>query len=89
MTVLCLCSYFSPRDITIAECGFLSAFTLFLGVFERIIYKKAKKNITQNNSAVTIKKCTKKRDARAKLLIYYSFALLVAAVAVVLSPCDR
>ena len=68
MTLVCLCSYFRPRDITIAEYGFLSAFTLFLCVYERIIYKKAKKNITQNNSAVTVRKCTKKRDARAKLL---------------------
>ena len=65
-----LCAYFSSRDITIAEYGFLSAFTLFLGVFEHIIYKKEKKNITQNNSAVTVKKCTKKRDARARLLFW-------------------
>ena len=43
MTLVCLCSYFSPRDITTAEYGFLSAFILFLVVYERIIYKKAKK----------------------------------------------
>ena len=69
MTLLCLCFYFTPRDITFAEYGFLSAFTLFLGVYERIIYKKAKGNITLSNSAVTVKKCTKKRVARAKLLL--------------------
>ena len=40
MTLVCLCSYFSPRDITTAEYGFVSAFTLFLGVFERIIKEK-------------------------------------------------
>jgi len=70
MTLVCLCSYCSPRDITIAEYEFLSAFTLFLDVYKRIIYKKAKENITQNNSTVTVKKCIKKLDARAKLLFY-------------------